>query len=93
VGREYKLYKGGRRQEGSDGSDGVQGGGEEGQEGEWGMGCAGMQNEETSKETVGEWGGLLTIYIVTGIGSHEGGIGQREQSMRRQQEGIMVGRR
>ena len=44
----------------------MQGGGEEGQEGGWGMGCAGMQNEEISKETIGKWGGLLTICIVTG---------------------------
>ena len=41
--------------------DGVQGGGEEGQEGGWGwgMGCAGMQNEAISKETVGKWGDYL----------------------------------
>ena len=50
--------KGGRG--GSDGNViGCRGGGEEGQDGGWGMGCAGMQNEEISKETVGEYGDYL----------------------------------
>ena len=41
------------------------------------MGCAGMQNEEISKETVGEWGDYLPYTWSQVIGSHEGGIGQR----------------
>jgi hypothetical protein len=79
VGREDKWYKGGGRGIRWE-CDGVQGGGEEGQEGRWGggMGCAGMQNEEISKETVGEWGGGGITYHIHGHrGSHEGGIGQR----------------
>ena len=41
------------------------------------MGCAGMQNEEISKETVREWGDYLPYTWSWAIGSHEGGIGQR----------------
>ena len=52
-----------------------------------------MQNEEISKETVGEWGDYLP-YMVTGHWEPSGrNRAKREQSMRRQQEGIMVGRR
>jgi hypothetical protein len=51
-------------QEGSDGSMGCRKEGRRGRMGDGGMGCAGMQNEEISKETVGAWGGLLTIYMV-----------------------------
>jgi len=59
VGREDKWYKGGV-QEGSDGNVmewRVEG--KRGRMGDGGMGCAGMQNEEISKETVGEWGDYL----------------------------------
>ena len=48
------VQRGGEYQEGSDGS--VMGCREEGR---GRMGCAGMQNEEISKETVGEWGDYL----------------------------------
>jgi hypothetical protein len=39
--------------------DRVQGEGRRSRDGGMGMGCAGMQNEEISKETVGEWGDYL----------------------------------
>ena len=38
---------------------------------------AGMQNEESSKETVGEWGDYLPYTWSQAFGSYEGGIGQR----------------
>jgi hypothetical protein len=59
--REDTWYKGGKDQEGSDGS--VMGCREDGRGrmGDGRMGCAGMQNEEISKETVGEWG--ITYHI------------------------------
>ena len=45
-------------QEGSDGSMGCRKEWRRGRMGDGGMGCAGMQNEEISKETVRAWGGL-----------------------------------
>ena len=56
VSGEDKWYKGGGPGDRWE-CDGVQGGGEEGQGG--GMGYAGIQNEEISKETVGESGHYL----------------------------------
>ena len=49
-----------QRGEGSDGSVmGCKEEGRRGRKGDGGMGCAGMQNEEISKETVGEGGYYL----------------------------------
>ena len=49
------VQRGGTRR----GQMGVMGCREEGQDGDGGMRCAGMQNEEISKETVREWGDYL----------------------------------